>query len=117
MSDKTKKLFADQLKDELIICFVKGLGLLIGKPCVKDQVVPSVKTPRLLELRIDDKRLVHIVISELVGNPEEFFLVEDPSFTYKVKDKKVRGYYVKKTTNIELADKMPSVLPNNLRTQ
>ena len=111
MGNKTKALFNTELKGEIIMCLVKGIGLIIGKPSevTHENSIPSIKSPRLVQIIEDpahpDKAQVKMPV--IVGSPDEIFLIEDGSFAYVVKDKRVKEHYVKTTTGILLANSLP----------
>lgn len=112
MGNKTKALFNTELKGEIIICLVKGTGLVIGKPSevTKEGVVPSIKSPRLVQILQDpnNEANAQVKMPQIVGSPDEIFLIEDGSFAYSVKDKRLREHYIKVTTGIVLANSLPN---------
>jgi hypothetical protein len=111
MGSKTKALFNTELKGELIMCLVKGIGLVIGKPSevTKEGSIPSIKTPRLVQILPDpaNEANAQVKMPQVVGSPDEIFLIEDGSFAYVVKDKRIKEHYVKTTSGLVLASSLP----------
>jgi hypothetical protein len=112
MGNKTKALFNTELKGEIVMCLVKGIGMIIGKPSVitTEGVVPSIKSPRLVQILQDpnNEANAQVKMHQIIGSPEEIFLVEDVSFAFVVKDKRVKEHYVKTVSGIVLASTLPS---------
>ena len=112
MGNKTKALFLTELKGEIMMCLVKGIGMIIGKPSevTQEGVIPSIKSPRLVQILQDpnNEANAQVKMPAIVGSPDEIFLVEDASFAFIVKDKRVKEHYVKVTTGIVLASTLPS---------
>jgi hypothetical protein len=97
---------------ELLCCMIEGMGLIVGKLKVKDtgDNHPVIKNPRAIQTQqIDKDRPPQLRLGELVGSPDEFVLVRQPVFAYKILDKKIKDLYTKSTTNLILSSTVPSL--------
>jgi len=94
------------MNGNLKLVALKNGQLIIGQAIfqvsefgVNQQVLISVKEPRVL-IPLDDGRLQ---VGELIGQPDEITLTDEPVYFSDVKTTDIRDVYLKATTGLVLA--------------
>jgi hypothetical protein len=89
--------------DKIIIVFVSGVGLMIGKPDIEN--IDVLKDPRIIVVNQQENK---IKLVPFIGNPEEFNIGNSPYSYYEVKDQNVINKYIESISNITMATTIPS---------
>jgi hypothetical protein len=100
------KLFEQEV-GEIVVCFIDGLGLVIGRPSGKTEAgdVPSLNKPKLITV---NRQTQQTGLGQMLGNPDRIYLTQVPIFVYRVQDKKLIASYIENISGLAIVDKIPS---------
>ncbi|MFA5394391.1 MAG: hypothetical protein WC346_00045 [Methanogenium sp.] len=108
MSDKTWEAFAN----EMVIVMVEGIGLIMGKFSKNNYGVPCLKRPRAVQVRTSNdpkaEKKAEVRLGEMMGTPDELFLINKPIILYPVKDRNLLDLYARSTTGLTITSNMPT---------
>jgi hypothetical protein len=100
----SNKIYA-KLDQEIVCAMINGVGLCVGKLNKIEDEVPSLKKPRAVQVQVA-KQGNQMRLGEMIGSPEELFMLSKPVFIYKVMDKTIKEAYIQATSGIVV----PSVI-------
>jgi len=87
--------------EKICIVCVESLGLVIGKVTVVDDLVKITKI-KVIQVGQTSEGGIQMRLPDVLGLPEEFYLIRSPLFMYEPKDPKLLDAYNKATSIIEV---------------
>jgi len=101
-----RSIFSEKISDKVACVMIEGVGLVFGK-MNKDATI--IKNPRVIQTQNIPNQPPKMRLASMIGDPDELILVRSPVFGYKILNKELKDNYIKETTGLVIADKIPNM--------